>query len=218
MDFFNLPPTTKVNRVIPKNAFDNYTNTRQKKLFSDLVARITWTHKLSSKTVNLQAKEIQEIQIFQVELKTMTDIQAVLAIIDKAIPYTIIFIVEFDDSMFISTSTKHAHPVNEDNSVIDWTFKTDWFLKSENKYSLTLKKSLDSVHQDLCVQISGKPTMANKPIEELIEFKREILILEKEIARLKSGIKNGKQFNYKVDLNIKLKEAEKQLLTLISNN
>lgn len=218
MDYFILPSTTKVNRVIPKNAFDKYTNTRQKKLFSDLIARITWTHKLSPQTINLQAKEIQEIQIFQVELKTKTDIQAVLAIIDKAIPYTIIFIVEFDDSMFISTSTKHAHPVNEDNSVIDWTFKTDWFLKSENKYSLTLKKSLDSVYQDLCVQISGKPTMANKPIEVLIEFKREILILEKEIARLKTGIKNGKQFNYKVDLNIKLKEVEKQLLTLISKN
>jgi len=218
MEYFILPTSTKVNRVIPKNAFDKYTNTRQKKLFSDLIARITWTHKLSPQTINLQAKEIQEIQIFQVELKTMTDIQAVLAIIDKAIPYTIVFIVEFDESMYISTSTKHPHPVNEDNAVIDWTFKTDWFLKTENKYSLHLQKSLDSVHHDLCVQISGKPAMSNKPIDELIEFKREILILEKEIVRLKSGIKNGKQFNHKVDLNIKLKEAEDQLLNLISNN
>jgi len=218
MDLINLPPTTKVNRVIPKNAFDNYTNTRQKKLFSDLITRITWTHKLSPQTVNLQAKEIQEIQIFQVELKTMTDIQTVLAIIDKAIPYTIIFIVEYDESMYISTSTKHAHPVKEDNSVIDWTFKTDWFLKIENKYSIILQKSLDFVHHDLCIQIAGKPAMSNKPIDELIEFKREILILEKEIARLKSGIKNGKQFNQKVDLNIKLKETEDQLLNLISKN
>jgi len=218
MGIFNLPPTTKVNRVIPKNAFDNYTNTRQKKLFSDFIARITWIHKLSPHTINLHAKEIQEIQIFQVELKAKTDIHLILAIIDKAIPYTIIFIVEYDDSMYISTSTKHNHPVKEDNSMIDWTFKTNWFLKTESKYSLNLHKSLDSVHKDLCVQISGKPAMANKPVEELIEFEREIVILEKEISRLKSGIKNGKQFNQKVDLNIKLKEAEDQLINLISQH
>ena len=218
MDIFNLPPTTRVNRVIPKNAFDIYTNTKQKKLFTDLITRITWTHKLSTQTVNLQAKEIQEIQIFQVELKTMMDIQPVLAIIDKAIPYTIIFIVEYDDSAYISTSTKHPHLINEDNSVIDWTFKTNWFPKTENKYTLSLQKSLDSVHHDLCVQISGQPSMSNKPINELIEFKRTILTLEKEIVKLRSGITSGKQFNQKVDLNIKLKEAEAQLLSLISKN
>ena len=218
MEIFNLPQTTRVNRVIPKNAFDAYTNSKQKKLFTDMIARITWTHKLSPQTINLQAKEIQEIQVFLVELKLLTDIQPVLVIIDKAIPYTIIFMVEFEDSRYLSTSSKHPHPVNEDNSVIDWTFKTEWFMKTENKYSLELKKSLDDVYHNFCLQISGQKTTINKPIQELIEYKRRILTFEKEIARLKSGIANCKQFNQKVELNIKLKEAENQLLALISEN
>lgn len=218
MEIFNLPQTTRVNRVIPKNAFDAYTNSKQKKLFTDLIARITWTHKLSPQTVNLQAKEIQEIQVFLVELKMITDVQPVLAIIDKAIPYTIIFMVECEDSMYLSTSTKHAHPVNEDNSVIDWTFKTEWFPKTENNYSLELKKSLDDVHHNFCLQLSGQQTLVNKPMQELIEYKRRILTFEKEIAKLKSGIANCKQFNQKVELNIKLKEAENQLLSLRSEN
>ncbi|MDZ7847391.1 MAG: DUF4391 domain-containing protein [Owenweeksia sp.] len=46
MDFFDLPKKTEVKRVVPKNAFDRYTSTRQKKLFTDKVHRITWTHKL----------------------------------------------------------------------------------------------------------------------------------------------------------------------------
>ena len=63
MEVFSLPNAAKVQRVIPKNAFDAYTNAKQKKLFTDLIARITWLYKLSPDTVNLEAKEIKEIQI-----------------------------------------------------------------------------------------------------------------------------------------------------------
>ncbi len=32
METFNLPTNTKVNRVVPKNTFDSYTNTNKKNL------------------------------------------------------------------------------------------------------------------------------------------------------------------------------------------
>ena len=80
MELFNLPNTTKVNKVIPKNTFDSYTTTKQKKLFSELIARIIWTYKISTDTVNLVAKEIKEIQVFRIELKVKQDIQQVLEI------------------------------------------------------------------------------------------------------------------------------------------
>lgn len=211
MELFNLPHTTKVNRVIPKNAFDSYTNAKQKKLFTDLIARITWTHKISKDTVNLEAKEITEIQVFRIELKAKEDIQPVIDIIDKAIPYHIIFIVEHEHLIYLSTSSKHPHPVNEDNAVVDWTFKTDWFEPAENKYALLLKKSVDAVYHDFCIQLSGKASMASKPIQDLIAYKKQASALEKEIARLRSGIANSKQFKDKVALNLKLKEAEEQL-------
>lgn len=127
MELFNLPHTAKVNRVIPKNAFDAYTNSKQKKLFTDLILRITWQQKLSPDTVNLEAKEILEIQIFKIELKVREEIQSLLDIINKAIPYNIIFIVEESDAIYLSTSTKHPHPVNADNSVIDWTLEHHGF-------------------------------------------------------------------------------------------
>ena len=47
MEYFNLPDATRVNRVVPKNAFDKYTNSKQKKRFKDVVQRISWTNKLS---------------------------------------------------------------------------------------------------------------------------------------------------------------------------
>lgn|SRR5690606_2132708 len=218
MELFKLPHTAKVNRVIPKNAFDSYTTAKQKKQFTDLIARITWTHKLSKDTVNLEGKDIKEIQVFRIELKVKEEIQTVLDIIDKSIPYNIVFVIEFGGSIYISTSTKHPHPINEDNAVIDWTFKTGWFLPSENKYTLQLKKSIDAVYHDFCIQISGKPSMATKPLQDLIAYRKKVDALEKEIAKLKSGMASSKQFNNKVELNLKLKATEDELQSLLSDH
>ncbi|MEC3880260.1 DUF4391 domain-containing protein [Parapedobacter sp. 10938] len=217
MTVFELPNSTKVGRVIPKNAFDAYATSKQKRLFTDLIARITWTHKLSSDTVNLEGKDLKEIQVFKIELKKKKEIQTVLDVIDKAIPYHIIFVIEHDGSIYLSTSTKHPHPTNEDNSVIDWTFKTGWFLLPENPYALELKKSIDAVYHNLCVQLSGNRSMETKPLSDLIAQRKKITVLEKEISKLKSAIAKSKQFNRKVELNQQLKTAEKELKQIFTD-
>jgi len=172
--------------------------------------------KLSPETINLEAKEIKEIQIFKIELKVREEVQPLLDIINKAIPYNIIFIIEESDSIYLSTSTKHPHPVNNDNSVIDWTFKTSWFTQNENTYSLHLKKSLDAVYHDFCIQLSGKKSMAKKSLQDLVHYNKQIDTLEKEIIQLKKIIKNSKQYKYKVELNLLLKQRSKELKTLTS--
>lgn len=159
MDFFKLPTRTKVGRVIPKNAFDGYINTKQKKLFTDCILRITWTHKFSANTINLEAKDIQEIQVFKVELKQKSNITKILEIINKAIPYHIVFWVEYNEEAYISTAAKHLHPTNNDIAVIDWIFISDWFKKGDNRYAFNLKDNLDSVFKDLCIQLTGKPNL-----------------------------------------------------------
>lgn len=211
MEIFNLPASTSVQKVIPKNAFDAYTRSKQKKLFTDLVSRITWTHKLSAETTNLRAIDINEIQIFRIELKVKNDIQPVLDVIDKAIPYHIIFVVEHEEKAYISTSFKHLHPINQNNAVIDWTFKTDWQKAAAMKNKLILKKSLDSTYQDFCIQISGKSVTAGKTMIDLVAHCKEVDALEKEIQKLEASLANCKQFNRKVELNLKLKAAKKLL-------
>lgn len=217
MDFFNLPVRTKVGRVVPKNAFDKYTNTKQKKLFTDCIQRISWTHKLSADTVNLDAKDIQEIQVFKVELKQKFDILKILEIINKSIPYHIVSWVEHKQEAYISTASKHPHPTNDDIAVIDWTFTSDWFNKDNNNYAFNLKGSLDAVFKDLCVQLTGKPNLGKQPLDSILKNQQGVDHLMKEIAKLKSAISRSKQFNEKVDLNLKLRLVEKELRNLLSS-
>lgn len=211
MDFFNLPARTKVGRVVPKNTFDEYTNTKQKKLFTDFIQRITWTHKLSTDTVNLDAKDIQEIQVFKIELKQKSNILKILEIINKSIPYHIVFWVEHNQEAYISAASKHPHPTNDNVAVIDWTFTSDWFDKDDNIYAFNLKGSLDAVFKDICVQLTGQPELSNQSLDSILKNQQEKYRLKKEISRLKSAISRSKQFNKKVDLHLKLKNAEKEL-------
>lgn len=213
MEFFSLPSTTIVNRVIPKNTFDKYTNTKQKKLFADWVGRITWLHKLSASTTNIEPKDINEIQVFLVELKVKKDIAPVLDIIDRSIPYPIIFTIAYKDELYFSTSSKHPNPSNENNAVIDWTFKSEWITTEENPYQIRLRKNLDWVFHDFCAQLTGNEQAASLSHEELIKQRETATKLEKEIAKLKSRIASTPQFNKRVELNLKIKELETKLRT-----
>jgi hypothetical protein len=202
MTYFELPKSTIVNRFIPKNAFDDYTNSSQKKKFTDTIDKITWLNKLSKDTINLDGNDVKEIQIFEIKLKTKEKIQALLNVIDKAIPYHIIFIVKFGEETYLSTSKKHNHINNENAAVVDWNFSTEWQLSSEKKTNLNLKESIDFIFTDFCSQISG---FHSKDIKEIIEKDSFKTKLKKQIEDLELKIKKEKQFNLKVEMNNKLK-------------
>ena len=202
---FKLPKTTELNKIIPKNAFDSYMNSKQKKELADNVSRITWSNKLSVDTTNLQSKEILEIQIFSIELKAKIQIKSILNIIDKAIPYPIIFVLRNGSSSYLSTSPKHNNPKNEDSAVIDYTYSTDWFTENKNECKIELKNDIDWVYKTFCEQFNiSKATV--KDLKDLVTTQKEVDSLNKEIEKVKLAIARSKQFNKKVELNMKLKE------------
>ncbi len=132
MNYFNLPISTNVSRFIPKNAFDAFTNAKQKKKFAETIEKITWLNKLLKETINLAGKEIIEIHIIEIKLKEEIYSKDLLDIIDKSIPHHTIFILSFKDSILLHTSKKHQHLLGQDICIIDWSFATQWFLANEN--------------------------------------------------------------------------------------
>jgi hypothetical protein len=211
MKVFDLPYSTEVNKVIPKNAFETYCNSKQKKQFTELIQKITWLNKLSDETTNLNSIEIKEIQIFHFELKSKQKIDSLITLVDRAIPYPIVFIISFENEYYISTSKKHNHPLNQDNAIIDWRFESEWILKDENKFNFNLKKNLDEVFFDFCNQLVNQGKHKLKTIDEVVEYDKNVSSISREIEKLTTAIKNCKQFNKKVELNIQLKRAQQKL-------
>lgn len=211
MDYFDLPYSTVVQRVVPKNTFDPFTNSKQKELFTKYVAKIIWKNSLTSETTNLPSKDVIEIQVFHIELKVQGEISTLLDVINKNISYHIIFIVEFNDLIYLSVSPKHPSPLDEAKSIIDWTFKTPWFHKNDKQYKIELRKSLDNVFYEFCQQLSLKPNRSIKNINDLLAYNSKIYSLTKEIERVKRSIASCQQFNKRVELNLKLKVLEQEL-------
>ncbi len=212
MKFFDLPYSTEVNKVIPKNAFETYSSPKQKKQFTELVQRITWLNKLSVETTNLNSIEIKELQIFHLELKSKQKIDSLISVVDKAIPYPIVFIISIENEYYISTSKKHLHPLNQDNAIIDWRFESEWILMNEIKFSLNLKKSLDEVFFDFCNQLVSPSKKKLKTIDDVVEYDKNVSSISREIEKLNTAIKNCKQFNKKVELNMKLSNLKRRLI------
>lgn len=211
---FDLPPTTEVKRVIPKNSFDTFATPKQKRLFTELVQRITWTHKVAPSTTNLKAAKIQEIQFFTIELKKSAPVKELLNLIDRCIPYPIVFRITFGEEVYFHTSIKRPHAQDEDKAIIDFSFfstvGSDFFLNTE------LRVSIDEVYRSLCLQLSDFREMEDMTLEQLIARQREVNGLRKEIGTLRATIKSSKRFKEKVDLNQKLGATEKLLKRLLT--
>lgn len=201
-----LPTSTIVDKIVPKNSFDEYATTKQKKLLTSVVARIKWLHKLSNQTVNLQAKDIVEIQVFELELKEKSSVTDILLLINKAIPYPILFVLRFDEEIMYSISKKHVHPTNENQAVVDWTFSSAWVNVLEDRFDVSLSNSLDTVFQDICFKISGKTIGKEKDIEALIAKEQQLKQLNSEIEKIQRSIDKCRQFNKKVELQQKLQK------------
>lgn len=211
-----LPPSTIVDKIVPKNSFDEYATTKHKKLLTSVVARIKWLHKLSNQTVNLQAKDVIEIQVFELELKEQTNINDLLLLINRVIPYPILFVLRFNEEVMYSISKKHTHPTNENQAVVDWTFSTSWKNVVEDEFEISLSNSLDSVFQEICFKISGKNQGKEKNIDELIEKEQRLKQLNYSIEKITASMNKCKQFNKKVELNRQLQELirEKELVEM----
>lgn len=209
MQSYPLPSTTVVKRVVPKNSFESLATTKQKRLFTEYIQRITWTHKVAPSTTNLQGSNIQEIQFFTVELKKEAAVKELLDLIDRCIPYPIVFKVIFGDQCYFQISIKRPHAQDEDKAIIDFSFSSRF--SDEFHLIPELRVSIDEVFRNLCLQLSDFPKEKGLTVEELVKRQREVNGLRKVIDNLKTSIKRSKSFKEKVDLNQKLTFAEKSL-------
>lgn len=212
MQAYSLPSTTAVKRVVPKNSFESLATPKQKRLFTEYIQRITWTHKVAPSTTNLKADKIQEIQFFTVELKKSAPVKELLDLIDRCIPYPIVFKVTLGEEFYFHTSIKRPHAQDEDKAIIDFsfssTFDSGFFLTPE------LRVSTDEVYRNLCLQLSDFSKVENLTIEQLIARQREVNGLRKEIGTLRASIRKSKSFKEKVDLNQRLTVVERQLSSI----
>ena len=199
---FNLPKSCEVNRFIPKKTFYEKigVSTVIKDEFIDLIDKIIWKYKLSQDTLGVNKTEkIEEIQIFEVNLKEKKFPKNIIKVITKAIPYQILFVIRYNDEVCYSIK-------------VDDIYFTEW---NEDINIIFDGLSLETIYENIVKSII-KETETKKDFEILLQDKNRQIELNKKLEQLKNKMKAERQFNKKVELNKQIKQMEQELEVILN--
>ena len=220
MKLYKFPQQAKVDRLIPKNKFyeQGKANTKIEQLFVNQVDNIRWAYKLASSTIHLQDQEdLKEIQIFRVKSRVEDLDVSILSFIDKLILTPIIFEVVYQDKVKVIATYKRLNQADKTKAVIGQYYASDW-LEDADRVELPLYLKLADLYEHFIAQIL--PIALSKDqendnesvsIELQLQKSQQLESLQKQLDKLKSKLRNERQFNRKVELNKKVSELESQL-------
>ena len=197
----NLPKSAEVNRFVAKKKFYEHSNMAEsiKNSFVNDLEKITWSYKLSEDTMNLSKTDIvNEIEIFTLNVTKKNIPNSIIKTINKLIPYKILFKIVFENNYCYAIYEKETIYNTEWNENLDFKFNG---LNLENVWNNIIKHIINEDNND-------------SNIENILDKKKKLDELVKEIEKLENKIKKEKQFNRKVELNQILIEKQNELEAL----
>ncbi len=212
----NFPKTTKFNKVVPKQKFyENITiSATQKRVFIEQIKTIYWRNKIASTTLNIAVGEsVTEIEIFEIKLKQQSLDESVLKLIDKEIPYHIIFLLEYESKYKACLGYKEVNELANKSTKVNNYYSTEWLALNE----LPLKiegLNLDVIYENFLRKIAGQTLEKSETTETLkqsLERDLQKKELQKQIEKLETKIRKEKQFNKQVQMYAELKRLKKSL-------
>ncbi len=210
-----LPKTTEFNKRVPKQKlYENLSVTPAiKKAFTEQIKIIYWRNKLAATTLNLAPSEqVTEIEVFEVKLTSPNLDENILRLIDREIPYHILFLLEYDGRYQAAVGYKEAAGSGKAAFKVDCYYRTEWLL--EDALPLHLEGlTIDAVYENFIRQIAGDSLNGGEgtTLKESVEQQKQRKQLEKRIAALEAKMKKEKQLNRKMELKAEIKKFEAEL-------
>lgn len=227
-----LPDSCKIDKPIFKKLFLENVNldATDKKALKDDIKKITWLFTLKPSNTGIakyedELVEYQEIAILKIDLASDNRIRKIATFINKAIPYPLILLFNFNDKFALSLANKRINQADKSKLLVTEEFLTE-MIDSQNLSEIQkdflndcyLKKlsslNLYEFYQDLVKRLIslGAANYSGNYGETTIEktlirrkYLKQIIDLENEISVLKSDLKKETQFNRKVELNVEIK-------------
>lgn len=214
----NLPSTTFYGRRIAKQKFyDHLSVTPQlRRIFIDQISAIIWRNKISADTANVATGEaVAEIEVFEIQLTERQLDQSVLRLIDREIPYHILFVLTHEGRAQAWIGYKEA--VQSGNSAFKVTayYHTDWMPKEQLSLQMT-GATTDAIYESYIRQIAGDALRSSGnddklTLGQIVANAQQREKLQRQIDALQKKVDREKQFNRRIELNAELKELRKQL-------
>ena len=207
-----LPKSTEFNRRIPKQKFyDNLSVTPAiKRIFIDQIKIIYWRNKIAASTMNLAGGQtVTEIEVFEIQLNQPSLDEAVLKLIDKEIPYHILFLLTYEDKVQAWIGYKEATASGAGTFKVNRYYHTEWMPLDKLQLPLT-GLNLDAVYENYVRQIAGDALNSDsgETLKEAVDREKKKRELENKIAALEAKIRKEKQLNRQIELSTELRQIK----------
>jgi len=211
----NFPQSTYFNKRIPKQKFYDTLKISSglEKLFVREIDTIHWEHKFSPETLNISAGvNVTEIEIITIVLKQQDITRTLLEIIDREIPYHIVYVLKYNEYGRIWINYKEESKTRKDKYTVDSSYKTEWMKFEELSLNIN-GLDLDKVYENFIIQVSGGKIKveASEDLKDAVMMVKEKDKLSMYAAALENKIKNEKQFNRQVALSNELRKVKEEL-------
>lgn len=193
-----LPKACVVDKFVPKKTFYEKVNIPNsiREEFIDKLSKIYWKYKIAEDTINISKTEnVEEIEIFELELKEKYNCKNIIKVITKNIPYPILFYIRYENDF------QYAIKYNEEIYFSEWNNELTFSFNGLN---------IKIVYDNIVKIITNIDKSAND-LEKEISRQNNIINLEKEISKLEGKIRSEKQFNIKVQYNEQIAELKKKI-------
>lgn len=208
---YSWPPAAQFGRVVPKKKFYEHGKVPAslREQFVNDVQRIIWTSKLAESTIRLQGTTaVPEIQVFNIETKRGALGDAVLAGIDKAVHFPIIF--EVTEGARVRMVAAHK-TLGGANPKVGAYFSTDWFPVDAPRMPLPTAIDLPGLYEALLSPLLPVQTRRGESVLEVTARMERRRKLEREVALLERRLRTEPQLNRKIELRRELKDRQAAL-------
>ena len=214
----DLSQSTEFNKKIPKNKFYKNLNLNSKIIdaFTKDVESIYWTNKISEDTLKVKkGKKVTEIEVFLLRAKGDKIDEKILKSIDQAIPYHIVFVLEYrDNKIDLVAAVKEARTKTY--------FEVEKYFYKEipsTSYKLRLiGHDLDLVYENIIRDLAGLRDKCSRSLRDDLENLYEIEKLKKTRRDLYNKMKRTKQFNKKMQISDEIKAIDKKIQKTTGDN
>jgi hypothetical protein len=221
---FLYPDRARKDRILPKNKI--YGNAQlshaMRQRFVTEIDQIVWRYVLGTENLNLPARPgIEEIQVFEIALKTGQLKEDVLRTIDRAIPSLIFFELTFQGQVRFAAAYKRppvsaARDAVAGQPVVEAYFETPWQPAAAPRIPLPVAVDLGGLYEQMLRQHMlasplGLRPRADESLAQTVARGSQIRALRRECQRLETMLRKEIQFNRKVEINRELRQCRAEL-------
>ena len=235
LEAFSFPDSCLVDQKIPKKLYyeNVFMNISQKKLLKDELESLTFVYNIAPSTINIPQFISDDYHYDNIAVITATlrspKYASVLSELIHKVPYPVVLIMNHGIQTLLSLAPKRINRADNTKRTIESIINTAWldtqayseheklFLESLECSKLPFE-NLYKLYEAIISRITALQSseyISSFVISEDAPKQRlrleQISSLQSRIIELRNRLKKSDQFNEKMQLNIEIKELEKQM-------